>query len=109
MSINKQDLPDLDPQGFLLNLEDWNDSVANSIALKEGIHLKADHWEIIHLLRSFYQEYDLSPAMRILVKHVKSELGPEKGNSIYLLSLFPGSPAKLASKIAGLPKPTNCL
>ena len=28
---------------------------------------------------------------------------------IYLMSLFPGSPAKLGSKIAGLPKPENCL
>jgi tRNA 2-thiouridine synthesizing protein E len=47
--------------------------------------------------------------MRILVKHVRSQLGEEKGNSIYLMQLFPGSPAKLASKLAGLPKPDNCL
>ncbi|MCZ6459336.1 MAG: TusE/DsrC/DsvC family sulfur relay protein, partial [Gammaproteobacteria bacterium] len=38
-----------------------------------------------------------------------SQLGAEKGTSIYLLKLFPGSPAKLLAKIAGLPRPTNCL
>ena len=60
------------------------------------------------LVRDFYQTYDLSPANRPLVKAVKQKLGEEKGNSIYLLTLFPESPAKLASKIAGLPKPANC-
>lgn len=101
--------PLVDKQGFLVNLEDWDAEVASVIALNEGIALSQAHWEIINVLRSFYQEYTLSPAMRILVKTVKAELGPEKGNSLYLLNLFPGSPAMLASKIAGLPKPTNCL
>ncbi|MDX1451734.1 MAG: TusE/DsrC/DsvC family sulfur relay protein, partial [Oleiphilaceae bacterium] len=94
---------------FLVNLEDWNTQVAEAIASDEGISLSPEHWEIIHLLRRFYEAYELSPAMRILVKQVKTELGEEKGNSIYLMKLFPGSPAKIASKIAGLPKPTNCL
>ncbi len=103
------ELPERDPQGFLLNLDDWNPQVAEVIASEEDISLSSAHWEIITLLREFYAQYELSPAMRILVKHVRSSLGDEKGNSMYLLQLFPGSPAKIASKIAGLPKPTNCL
>lgn len=102
-------LPDRDKQGFLINLDDWNEGLACEIAKEECITITAAHWEIIYILRNFYQTYTLSPAMRILVKLVKDQLGAEKGNSIYLLSLFPGSPAKIASKIAGLPKPTNCL
>ena len=98
-----------DKQGFLVNLNDWNEDIAHAIAKEENFVLTDEHWEIIHLLRRFYHEFDLSPAMRILVKYVKQNLGAEKGTSIYLLSLFPNSPAKLASKIAGLPKPTNCL
>ena len=98
-----------DKQGFLVNINQWNEEVATFIALEENIELSNAHWEIIHLLRDFYHEYDLSPAMRILVKQVKEKLGPDKGTSIYLMQLFPGSPAKVASKIAGLPKPTNCL
>ena len=47
--------------------------------------------------------------MRPLVKYIGQELGKDKGSSLYLLSLFPGSPARLASKLAGLPKPDNCL
>mgnify|MGYP000206353110 CR=1 FL=1 len=102
-------LPLTDKQGFLINLNDWNEEIAHEIASKENIKLSQEHWEIIHILREFYQEYAISPAMRILVKTVKQQLGDDKGNSIHLLSLFPGSPAKMASKIAGLPKPTNCL
>lgn len=101
--------PLVDEQGFLLDLNDWNRELAEQIAQSEGILLSSSHWEIIELLREFYQEYSVSPAMRILVKQTRLKLGDDKGNSHYLLSLFPGSPAKLASKIAGLPKPTNCL
>ena len=62
----------------------------------------------IPLDKDGYLRTGLSPAMRPLVKLVSSELGPDKGRSIYLMKLFPGNPALLASKIAGLPRPTNC-
>lgn len=103
------EIPETDHEGFLVNLADWTEDVAVSIALSEHIELSKEHWEIINLLRQFYAEYQVSPAMRIFVKQVKIKFGADKGNSLYLLSLFPQSPAKLASKIAGLPKPTNCL
>lgn len=100
---------ELDKNGFLVNLDDWNPEVAESLAAAEGIQLSKAHWEVITLLREFYNEFELSPAMRILVKLCREKLGEEQGNSIYLMTLFPESPAKIASKIAGLPKPTNCL
>ncbi len=98
-----------DKEGFLLNLADWTPGLAEELAANEGIELTAAHWEVIELLRGYYSEFDSSPAMRALVKYCRQQLGPEKGRSIYLMSLFPGSPAKLGSKIAGLPKPDNCL
>ena len=99
----------LDGEGFLVNLQDWNQNVAAQLAAAENIDLGDAHWEIIRQTRGFYQRYKLSPAMRPLVKYMRQQLGPEKGNSIYLMQLFPGSPAKLISKIAGLLKPDNCL
>lgn len=99
----------LDNDGYLINLNDWTASVAIQLAQQEKIELTHSHWEIINLLQSFYQEYQISPAMRALVKYTEKNLGTDKGKSIYLLSLFPPSPAKIASKIAGLPRPTNCL
>lgn len=102
-------LIELDKEGFLKNLNDWNESVATIIAKNEAIDLGAGHWEIIYLVRDFYQTFQISPSMRALVKRTEQILGAEKGKSIYLLQLFPISPAKFVSKIAGLPKPANCL
>ncbi|MEH6556772.1 MAG: TusE/DsrC/DsvC family sulfur relay protein [Oceanicoccus sp.] len=98
-----------DKEGFLKNLDAWDCATATAIAAKEGLQLTDQHWELIMLLRRFYQEFELSPAMRPLVKYVGQHLGKEKGSSLYLLQLFPGSPAKIAAKISGLPKPDNCL
>ena len=98
-----------DKLGFLKNLSDWTPEVAEEIAAGETLVLEDGHWELINLIREYYREFDSSPAMRPLVKYVALKLGAEKGKSMYLLSLFPDSPAKLCSKIAGLPKPDNCL
>jgi tRNA 2-thiouridine synthesizing protein E len=98
-----------DPQGFLIDLDDWSDDFAITCANELEIELGNEHWEVIHLLRQFYAEFQLSPAMRILVKYTKNHLGAQKGNSIYLMTLFKDSPAKNIAKIAGLPKPDNCL
>ncbi len=100
---------EFDEEGYLRNLNDWSETVAVEIAASEGISLSEAHWEIISIIREFYQNYELSPAMRPLVKAVSLKLGKDKGKSIYLMKLFPGSPAKLVAKIAGLPKPDNCL
>lgn len=101
--------PDVDGEGFLQNPNEWMPIIAEQIAQQENIFLTDAHWEIIHLIREFYYQFDLSPAMRPLVKFVGKNLGEDKGKSIYLMQLFPPSPAKIAAKIAGLPKPANCL
>ena len=101
--------PEAVAEGFLRDLDDWNEQVARQLAAAEGITLEDAHWEVIHLLRQYYRTFDASPAMRPLVKFCKQHLGQEKSSSLYLLRLFPGSPAKIGSKIAGLPKPDNCL
>lgn len=98
-----------DKEGFLLTLDLWSEDVAKDIANGEGIELTQEHFDVIYLLRDFYQKHEVAPANRPLVKLVKTQLSEEKGNSIYLMTLFPESPAKIAAKIAGLPKPPNCL
>lgn len=99
----------LDKHGFLKDRQTWTRELATAFAADEGITLQDEHWEVIYLLREYFEEFDASPANRALVKYVKLKLGPSKGSSIYLMSLFPGSPARVGSRIAGLPKPKNCL
>lgn len=99
----------LDGDGYLQKLEDWSPTVAESLARMEDIELGEAHWEILELIRDFHQRRGLSPVTRILVKLVEKQYGPEKGNSLYLLKLFPESPARVACRIAGVPRPSNCL
>ncbi|MBD9415018.1 TusE/DsrC/DsvC family sulfur relay protein [Pseudomonas sp. PDM16] len=99
----------LDKDGFLVELSDWSQATAEALAAREELQLSSEHWEILELLRAFYAEFQLSPATRPLIKYVALKLGPDKGNSLHLNRLFKGTPAKLAAKLAGLPKPTNCL
>lgn len=100
---------DVDEEGFLNNPEDWSREFACAVASEEDITLADEHWEVIKVARQFYLEYGFSPSMRPLVKYVGMNLGPDKGKSLYLMKLFPPSPARLVSKCAGLHKPKNCL
>ncbi|QXI20898.1 TusE/DsrC/DsvC family sulfur relay protein [Pseudomonas iranensis] len=100
---------ELDKDGFLVDLSDWSAEVASALAAAEDIELTPEHWEVLELLRNFYAEFQLSPATRPLIKYTALKLGADKGNSLHLNRLFKGTPAKLAAKLAGLPKPTNCL
>lgn len=98
---------EVDHEGYLLQLADWDKSVAELIANKHQITLETQHWEIITLIKTFYQQYDVNPNMRILIKLWKQENA--SASSLLLMQLFGESPLKLACKIAGLPKPSNCL
>jgi|TARA_B110001454_G_scaffold56829_2_gene55599 tRNA 2-thiouridine synthesizing protein E len=100
---------DVDSDGFLLDHLQWNEQIAEKLATNEGLILTPAHWQLIHLIRQFYDEFGLSPAMRPLSKYIKINLGADKAGSIYLMQLFPQSPAKYLAKIAGLPRPENCL
>jgi len=99
----------LDKDGFLLDHLSWNEDTAQLLAKNESIELTPQHWQLIHMIRQFYSEFALSPAMRPLSKYIKLHLSAEQASSIYLMQLFPQSPAKYLAKIAGLPRPENCL
>lgn len=100
---------DVDNDGFLLDHLKWNHETAVQLAQNEDITLTAEHWQLINIIRQFYDEFGLSPAMRPLAKYIKTHLDADKASSIYLMQLFPQSPAKYLAKIAGLPRPENCL
>ncbi|MCC5856509.1 MAG: TusE/DsrC/DsvC family sulfur relay protein [Idiomarina sp.] len=98
-----------DKHEYLADFDAWSPELAEYIASLEGITMTPPHWEVVTFVREFYQTYDTSPAMRVLVKAVAKSLGEDKGNSRYLYSLFPKGPAKQATRIAGLPKPAKCI
>ena len=98
----------LDTDGYLRNHTEWTPFIAEQLAAQEHITLTNEHWRLIDLLRNYYARTDTAPAMRPLVKLVKAELGEHMG-STQLMHLFGATPAKMAAKLAGLPRPTNCI
>jgi tRNA 2-thiouridine synthesizing protein E len=77
--------------------------MASEIARGEGIDkLSEDHWRVIKFMRAEYAEKGTGPTVRVL--------GKTSGVSIKeLYQLFPKGPAKVAAKIAGIPKPRGCI
>jgi tRNA 2-thiouridine synthesizing protein E len=100
---------DTDEEGYIQDISIWSPELAEALAKDENIEMTEDHWEVVNFLRNYYEEYQIAPAVRVLIKAIKKSLGPDKGNSKYLYELFPYGPAKQACKIAGLPKPTGCI
>jgi tRNA 2-thiouridine synthesizing protein E len=100
---------EVDEEGYLTNLADWNKDIAEYLAKEEKVEMSDSHWEVVNFLREYYEEYQIAPAVRVLTKAVAKKLGADKGNNKYLYELFPYGPAKQACKIAGLPKPTGCI
>lgn len=94
-----------DANGFLVNMEDWNEAVAGEIAAAEGIaELTGRHWDLINYLRDeFVNNAGVQPNERTMVKAM-SEAWGEKASSKDLYGLFPMQPSKQAAKIAGLPE-----
>lgn len=93
---------ELDADGNLANLNDWNEEIANSLAVEEKISLTDRHWIVINYMRNEFKTKGDAPSIRKLTK----ESGVETKE---LYSLFPGGPAKKSARIAGLPKPKGCI
>ena len=98
-----------DDAGYITDVTAWTPELAVIIARTENIELSDDAWEVVSFLRNYYDDYQIAPAARVLTKAIRKRLGEDKGNSKYLYRLFPDGPAKQGSKIAGLPKPTDCI
>jgi dissimilatory sulfite reductase related protein len=96
------DVP-VDEEGFFVDPGAWTESMAQDIASSEGIPSLTDrHWQVVKFMRHEYEERGEAPNVRALAK--------TSGISIKeLYQLFPKGPAKLAAKIAGVPKPRGCI
>jgi dissimilatory sulfite reductase related protein len=94
---------DVNDEGFLTDPEQWTRDVAVEIARSQGIdELTAQHWQVIDFMRTEYFEKGTGPTVRVL--------GKTSGVSVKeLYQLFPKGPAKMAAKIAGIPKPRGCV
>jgi TusE/DsrC/DsvC family sulfur relay protein len=94
---------ELNDEGFFVHPEQWAEDMAPDLAAAEGIGALTDrHWQVIRFMRHEYDAKGTGPTVRVL--------GKTSGVSVKeLYELFPKGPAKVAAKIAGIPKPRGCI
>ncbi|MBP6492878.1 MAG: hydrogenobyrinic acid a,c-diamide synthase (glutamine-hydrolyzing) [Rhodoferax sp.] len=94
-----------DVEGYLKNLEDWSEDFARAQARSEQLELTEEHWQVIHFLRSYFEEHRVQAQVRVMISHFAKAWGREHGNNHYLHELFPiGGPQKQGNRLAGLLK-----
>ena len=93
----------VDGEGFFTEPDRWTEEMAPIIAREAGIDELTDlHWQVIRHMRREYEEKGTGQTVRAL--------GKTSGVTVkQLYQLFPKGPAKLAAKIAGIPKPRGCI
>ncbi len=88
-------------EGYLEDMNQWNEDIAKELASEVGIELTDKHFEVLNYLR---EKTEAGEALTIR-KVGKSGITDIKG----LYKLFPKGPLKYSSKIAGIPKPASCV
>jgi TusE/DsrC/DsvC family sulfur relay protein len=94
---------ELNDEEFLVDPNKWTREIAVELAAEDGITTMTDqHWQVVDFMRKEYFEKGTGPTVRAL--------GKTSGVSVKdLYQLFPKGPAKMAARIAGIPKPKGCI
>ena len=94
---------ELTEDGFFVDPERWTAAMVPELARREGIDQLTDaHWKVIRFVRAEYSDNGTGPTVRVL--------GKTSGVPVKeLYQLFPNGPAKVAARIAGIPKPRGCI
>ena len=92
----------VDDEGFLTVYDEWDETLAASLAAAIGVELTDESWGPIRFMRTDFASEGHTPTLR----RVATVGGFDtKG----LFALFPKKPAKKMAYIAGLPKPAGCV
>lgn len=87
--------------GYMTDLNQWNEGVAEAIAAEEGVTLTDAHWPVLAYLQEQHRN-DVALTIR--------KMGTSGVTDIKkFYELFPGGPLKKATRIAGIPKPKSCI
>ena len=90
--------------GYLVNLEDWSEGLAEVLAKEDGVELSEKHWDLINYLRDEYlNNGGNQPNTRNIVKAMGDKWNEKIGQK-EVYELFPKDPSKQGGRIAGLPE-----
>ncbi len=97
-----------DPEGYLVNLDDWSEELAVELAKEDKLELGENHWKIIHYMRDQFAQNGTAPNLRFLQKGLKEEFGDEWAtrNSSSSCSR---SPRQAGRPLRGHPEADGCV
>lgn len=95
-----------DTEGYIVDPEDWNESVAHHLAKEEGLMLDEHYWPVLKFMRQYWTEHHVAPDVRHVIKFLTEEKKLDKKQAKkFLFRLFPYGYVKQACKIAGMQRP----
>ncbi|WP_201618102.1 TusE/DsrC/DsvC family sulfur relay protein [Psychrobacter urativorans] len=100
----------LDQDGHLCDHTIWTPDVAQQLADTLDVNLSSEHLEVLQQVRIFFTKFNHAPATRPLIKWLQQTLPEQDISNQKLQQLFnTGLVARHVNRLAGLPKPPNCL
>ncbi len=95
-------------EGYLLNHQTWAKQWAEQKALEKNLVLQEFDWQVIIFARNFYQQYQVMPLTRRIIKFIRENLD-QNFDSIKLQECYSDKPLRIIALLAGLPKPIQCI
>ena len=100
----------LDQDGHLIAHQTWTPDIAQQLANTLDVTLTPEHYQIIDAVRQYYDLYSHPPTTRPLIKFLSKQLPSLAVDNAKLQAMFnTGLVARHVNRIAGVPKPANCL
>ena len=94
-----------DEEDYLVDPSDWDETIAEALARREGIVLTELHWSVLRFMREFLDEHQLIPDARFVIRFLADEAGAGDAARQRLFELFPYGYVRQACKIAGMRRP----
>ncbi len=91
--------------GYLVDINDWNEEIAAAIFVEEEIDATEEHWDIVRYVRAEIIDGN-EPNERGIMKEMGKKWG-RKVKSKEMYEMFPGMPSKQGLKIGGCPQSTR--
>ena len=94
--------------GYLLDCQEWTQAWAIQNAATYHLILDKFDWQLLDFARAFYQEHQVMPLTRRLIKFIREQHQADF-DSIALQQRYTDKPLRVIALLAGLPKPIQCI
>ena len=86
--------------------QNWSRNKSAQLAMREGLSLTDQHWDVIDYLRKLYLKHGLPRYARTTARALNRQFAAQ-GGSKYLYRLFAAGPVTQGSRLANLRTPAN--